>query len=72
MSRMQAKKKMRGDAVKERMKQSGILVKTGYMPGLAEEASFAYKDIDAVIEAVDELGISKKVARFYPLLNIKG
>jgi tRNA-splicing ligase RtcB len=72
MSRMQAKKAMRGDAVKERMKQSGILVKTGYLPGLAEEASFAYKDIDAVIDAVDNLGISKKVARFHPLLNIKG
>ena len=54
------------------MKESGILVKTGYMPGLAEEAAFAYKNIDAVINAVDASGISKKVARFRPLLNIKG
>jgi tRNA-splicing ligase RtcB len=72
MSRMKAKRTTRGDTVKQRMKESGILVRTGYMPGLAEEAAFAYKDIDAVVEAVDALGISKKVARFYPVLNVKG
>lgn len=72
MSRIKAKRTTRGDTVKQRMKESGILVKTGYMPGLAEEAAFAYKNIDAVVEAVDALGISKKVARFYPILNIKG
>lgn len=72
MSRMQAKRTTRGDTVKQRMKERGILVRTGYMPGLAEEAAFAYKDIDSVIDAVDAIGISKKVARFYPLLNIKG
>ncbi len=72
MSRMKAKKSTRGEQVRQRMKDSGILVKTGYMPGLAEEAAFAYKNIDAVVEAVHEIGISKKVARFYPVLNIKG
>lgn len=72
MSRMKAKKSIRGDAVRNRMRESGILVKTGYMPGLAEEAAFAYKNIDVVVDAVDEAGISKKVARFYPILNIKG
>jgi tRNA-splicing ligase RtcB (3'-phosphate/5'-hydroxy nucleic acid ligase) len=72
MSRMQAKRTIRGDAVKQRMKESGILVRTGYLPGLAEEAAFAYKDIDDVIEAVDTIGISRRVARFYPVMNIKG
>ncbi|PKK82204.1 MAG: RNA-splicing ligase RtcB [candidate division Zixibacteria bacterium HGW-Zixibacteria-1] len=72
MSRMKAKKTIRGDMVKKRMHDSGILVKTGYMPGLAEEAAFAYKDIDQVVDAVDKLGISRKVARFDPVLNIKG
>ena len=72
MSRMQAKRTVRGDAVKQKMKESGILVKTGYLPGLAEEAAFAYKDIDGVVEAVHAVGISKKVARFKPVLNIKG
>jgi tRNA-splicing ligase RtcB len=72
MSRMKAKKSIRGEKVRQRMRESGILVKTGYMPGLAEEASFAYKNIDAVVEAVHTIGISKKVARFHPILNIKG
>ncbi len=72
MSRRQAKKTQRGDAVQKRMSEHGIMVKTGYMAGLAEEAAYAYKDIDTVIDAVDKIGISKKVARFYPILNIKG
>lgn len=72
MSRMKAKKSVRGEAVEQQMKKSGILVKTGYKPGLAEEAAFAYKNIDSVIDAVDAIGLSKKVARFRPLLNIKG
>nr|MBN2277073.1 RtcB family protein [candidate division Zixibacteria bacterium] len=72
MSRIKAKKSVRGDAVKERMARRGILVKTAYLPGLAEENIDAYKNIDAVIRAVDDLGISKMVARFQPILNIKG
>ena len=40
--------------------------------GLAEEAGFAYKNIDDVSKAVDDLGVSHLVARFQPLANIKG
>jgi len=72
MSRMKAKKSIRGEAVQQRMKENGILVRTGYKPGLAEENRMAYKDIDSVIDAVDAIGLSKKVARFRPILNIKG
>ncbi len=72
MSRIKAKQRMRGDEVRNRMRERGILVKTGYMKGLSEEAGYAYKNIDLVTEAVDAAGISKKVARFYPVLNIKG
>jgi len=32
----------------------------------------AYKDISAVVDAVDNLGISKKVVRLQPIGNIKG
>ncbi|MEP0829218.1 MAG: RtcB family protein [bacterium] len=72
MSRMQAKRTVRGEAVKQKMQASGVMVKTGYLPGLAEEAGFAYKNIDDVVAAVDAIGISKKVARLFPVLNIKG
>ncbi len=72
MSRMKAKKSARGTEIQKQMKERGISVKTGHMAGLAEEAGFAYKKIDDVVDAVDQLGISKKVARLYPILNIKG
>jgi tRNA-splicing ligase RtcB len=39
---------------------------------LAEEAPEVYKDIDDVIEVVDNLGISKKVARMKPMIVVKG
>lgn len=72
MSRSKARKIARGVQLQKQMNDDGILVKTGYMKGLAEEGGFAYKDIDAVVDAVNKIGISKKVARFYPVMNIKG
>jgi len=44
----------------------------GSTEGLAQEAPEVYKDIDEVVRIVDELGISKKVARMKPLIVIKG
>ena len=72
MSRTKAKKSIRGDALRDGMAQRGIMVKTGFLRGLAEEAGFAYKNIDEVSEAVNELGISHLVARYKPLAIIKG
>ncbi|MFH0838193.1 MAG: RtcB family protein, partial [Patescibacteria group bacterium] len=54
------------------MEEKGILVKAASYSGLAEEAGFAYKDIRDVVEAVELSGISKKVASFEPIGNIKG
>ena len=42
------------------------------MSGLAEEAGFAYKDINDVIDAVSQAGISKPVVGLKPIGNIKG
>ena len=39
---------------------------------LAEEVPAAYKDIDNAIRVVHETGISKKVARLWPIGVIKG
>lgn len=72
MSRSKAKKKIRGDELQTDMEKRGILVKTGYLKGLAEEAGFAYKNIVDVSEAVDAIGISRLIANFRPLGNIKG
>ncbi|MBD3559295.1 RtcB family protein, partial [Planktothrix sp. FACHB-1355] len=54
------------------MESRGIYVRSTSMPGLAEEAGGAYKDIDDVIEAAELAGISKKVVRLTPIGNIKG
>lgn len=72
MSRAQAKKAIRGEEVRSRMKQRGILVKAVSMSGLAEEAGFAYKNISEVVQAVDRAGITKPVAELRPIGNIKG
>lgn len=72
MSRMKAKKLVRGNELQRQMQADGIYVRAASMPGLAEEADFAYKNIDDVVAAVDTLGFSRKVAKLIPLGNIKG
>ena len=72
MSRKKAKKTVRGDRLKEELEKRGISIRAGSMPGLAEEAPQAYKDVDAVVEVVARAGIAKKVARLRPVAVIKG
>ena len=72
MSRAQAKKQVRGEKLKEQLNGQGIVVRAGSMPGLAEEAPQAYKDVTRVVDVVEHAGIGKKVARLEPLAVIKG
>jgi tRNA-splicing ligase RtcB len=72
MSRSQAKKEIRGDELRKELEKRGIEIRAGSMPGLAEEAPSAYKDVDRVVETVSEAGIAKKVARLLPVAVIKG
>jgi tRNA-splicing ligase RtcB len=72
MSRSQAKKKVWGEDLKDELEASGIRVRAGSMPGLAEEAPVAYKDVDAVVNTVASAGIAQKVARLVPMAVIKG
>ncbi|OIO64766.1 RNA-splicing ligase RtcB [Candidatus Woesearchaeota archaeon CG1_02_57_44] len=72
MSRTRAKDEVRGQDVKARMEQRGIVIKAASMSGLAEEAGFAYKDIDMVIASLQDAGISTAVARMVPIGNLKG
>ena len=72
MSRSQAKKQIQGEDLKKSMEEKGIYVKTASYSGLAEEAGFAYKDVNEVIATLKEAGISIPVACFKPLGNIKG
>jgi tRNA-splicing ligase RtcB len=72
MSRKKAKRQVWGGDLKAQLEQAGISVRAGSMPGLAEEAPIAYKDVDRVVDVVEGAGIAKKVARIVPIAVIKG
>ncbi len=72
MSRTKAKGMVRGDRLVQDLEKKGIYIRTVSFSGVAEEAGFAYKDIDEVIEATHLAGISKKIVRFLPIGNVKG
>jgi tRNA-splicing ligase RtcB len=72
MSRRQAKRSVHGGSLRKELEGRGIRVRAGSMPGLAEEAPTAYKDVDQVVEAVVGAGIARKVARLRPVAVIKG
>ncbi|MDD5233463.1 MAG: RtcB family protein [Syntrophales bacterium] len=72
MSRSKARKTWRGRDLQKQMEERGIYVRTASWSGLAEEAGGAYKDIDEVIAATEQAGLSRRVARFTPIGNIKG
>jgi tRNA-splicing ligase RtcB len=72
MSRRRAKKTFRGEKLRRDMEHRGIYVRSVSSGGLAEEAGAAYKDIDAVVEATELAGLSRRVARLLPIGNIKG
>jgi tRNA-splicing ligase RtcB (3'-phosphate/5'-hydroxy nucleic acid ligase) len=71
-SRSSAMRNLDGEKIKEALNKKGIEVKTGNYKALAEEAPEVYKDIEEVVRVVDELGISKKIARLKPLIVVKG
>ena len=72
MSRAQAKKRFQGKKLQQDMEARGIYVRTASYAGLAEEAGPAYKNIDDVVEATEQAGISKRVVRLVPVGVVKG
>ena len=72
MSRSQAKREIRGARLRNELEADGIHIRAGSLPGLAEEAPRAYKDVDEVVETVHAAGIARKVARLRPVIVIKG
>jgi tRNA-splicing ligase RtcB len=72
MSRAQAKKRVSGEALLRDMRARGIVVRAASKSGLAEEAGFAYKNLDDVVDVVHRLGVSRRVASLRPIGNIKG
>ncbi len=72
MSRTAAKKGRNAREVEKKLEEQGILVRSETRDGILEEIPEAYKDVDAVIDVVDQAGLARKVARLRPLGVIKG
>jgi tRNA-splicing ligase RtcB len=72
MSRHAAKHAIQGEKLRDQLESGGIHIRAGSLPGLAEEAPQAYKDVDQVVQTVTGAGIARKVARLRPLAVIKG
>ncbi len=72
LSRHQATRRWNGRELQQELGRRGIYVRSASPRALAEEAGGAYKDIDAVVEAAELAGLSRRVARFRPLGNVKG
>lgn len=72
MSRHQALTQWTGRTVVEELAARGIIVRCPSMRGVAEEAPGAYKDVSAVIDATEQAGLARKVARLLPKIVVKG
>jgi len=72
MSRAEAKRRLKGTAVRDKLLKRGIYVRATQGALLAEEAPEAYKKSDDVVEVVHRAGLSKLVARLLPLGVAKG
>lgn len=72
MSRTQARKQGNAETICKELNQKGIIINSGSKSGITEEAPFAYKEIDDVVNVIDKAGIAKKVAKCRPLVVMKG
>lgn len=72
MSRTGARKKIGGAQLRHELEQQGIVVRCASNRGLAEEAPFAYKDVDHVVSVVHNAGLARRVAQLRPLGVVKG
>jgi tRNA-splicing ligase RtcB len=72
LSRTASKKLVNAPALKEKLKEQGVYIEAGSFKGIAEEAPLAYKDVNLVVETIQQLGIAMPVAKLRPLVVIKG
>jgi tRNA-splicing ligase RtcB len=72
LSRTAAKKEIGGAELRRQLEDRGIVVRSASNKGLAEEAPFAYKDVEAVVDVVARAGLARRVARLVPIGVVKG
>ncbi|MBD0291344.1 MAG: RtcB family protein [Thermoleophilia bacterium] len=72
LSRTAARKRIGGGELRRELEARGITVRSPSDKGLAEEAPFAYKDVERVVAVVERAGLARRVARLRPLGVVKG
>lgn len=71
-SRLRAKKSTNYNQLMKSLNDKGVFAISASKDGLLEESPDSYKDIEEVVEACHNSGISTKVAKLVPLGVIKG
>jgi tRNA-splicing ligase RtcB len=72
MSRKGAIRQARERNIARELAEAGIIVRSEGRSTLAEEMPEAYKDVDAVVGVMQEVGVTRKVARLRPMGVVKG
>jgi tRNA-splicing ligase RtcB (3'-phosphate/5'-hydroxy nucleic acid ligase) len=72
MSRKQAKSERTGREVEQELLDRGIAIRPGSVSLLSEEADYAYKDVDEVVDVCQRADLAAPVARLRPLGVVKG
>jgi tRNA-splicing ligase RtcB (3'-phosphate/5'-hydroxy nucleic acid ligase) len=72
MSRTGARREIGGRELRRRLESQGIVVRCPSDRGLAEEAPFAYKDVERVVAVVQAARLADRVAQLIPLGVLKG
>ncbi len=72
LSRTAARKRVEGHELRRELEARGIVVRCPSPKGLAEEAPFAYKDVDRVVRVVEQAGLARRVVRLVPIGVVKG
>lgn len=72
ISRHKANLEWKGETLKKQLAEQNIHIKAASLKGISEEAPYAYKDVDEVVDVSDKAGIGKLVAQLKPIGVIKG
>jgi tRNA-splicing ligase RtcB len=72
LSRTAARKRVKGAELRRQLEDEGITVRSPSNRGLAEEAPFAYKEVEKVVDVVERAGLAVRVARLRPVGVVKG
>lgn len=71
-SRIQSMRTWKGKRPVDYMKEQDVTVMASSFRTIAEEMPDAYKNVDAVVKAVEEAGLANRVVRLKPHLVVKG